>query len=71
MRPTTQHENVELTADQIEIVGQFNDYAFENPGKTFEEVVLMNSGRTCFRQRRREGCSEKECREVFDREREA
>jgi hypothetical protein len=35
---------VELTEAQAEIVGQFNDYAFENPGKTFEEVVLKEFG---------------------------
>jgi hypothetical protein len=43
-KPTTEHGNIELTEAQAEIVGQFNDYAFENPGKTFEEVVLKEFG---------------------------
>jgi hypothetical protein len=55
-----------------EIVGQFNDYAFENPGKTFEEVVLKKiraglvSGNATG-----EGYSRRKCRKVFDRERES
>jgi len=28
-------KRVRLTAAQIEIVGQFNDYSFENPKTTF------------------------------------
>jgi len=29
-------------------VGQFNDYSFENPGRTFEEVVLKEFGPDLF-----------------------
>ena len=37
-------KRVKLSATQIETVGQFNDYAFENPGKSFDEVVRKKSG---------------------------
>jgi hypothetical protein len=57
----------ELTTEQIEIVGQMNDLSFENPKLTFEQVVRkvginfnVPNGRAW----------EKECREVFERERE-
>jgi hypothetical protein len=33
---------------QLEIVGQLNDYAFDNPGKTFEEIVLKEFGPDLF-----------------------
>jgi len=50
-------------------VGQFNDYSFENPGKTFEEVVLKGFGPNLFPATPHGKLFEKECREVFDRER--
>jgi hypothetical protein len=37
-------KRAKLSAAQIEIAGQFNDYAFENPGLTFDEVVLKEFG---------------------------
>ncbi len=68
-KPTEEH-NIELTDAQAEIVGQFNDYAFENPGKTFEEVVLKEFGPDLFPVTPQGSLFEKECRELFDRERE-
>ncbi len=38
----------ELTEAQAEIVGQFNDYSFENPKMTFEEIVLKEFGPDLF-----------------------
>jgi hypothetical protein len=52
-------------------VGQFNDYAFENPGKTFEEVVLKEFGPDLFPPTPQGRLFEKECRDIFDRERKA
>jgi hypothetical protein len=56
----------ELTAEQIEIVGQMNDLSFENRKLTFEQAVKkaginfkVPNGKAW----------EKECREVFERER--
>jgi hypothetical protein len=46
-------------------------YAFENPGKTFEEVVLKEFGPDLFPPTPQRRLFEKECREVFDRERES
>jgi len=61
----------ELTEDQIEIVGQFNDLSFENPNLSFEEVVAKEFGPDLFPPTPRGKMFEKECREVFEREREA
>jgi hypothetical protein len=69
-KPTEEH-GVELTDAQAEIVGQFNDYSHENPGKTFEEIVLKEFGPDWFPATPRGRLFEKECREIFDREREA
>jgi hypothetical protein len=60
----------ELTEDQIEIIGQFNDLSFENPNLTFEEVVLKEFGPDLFPPTPQGKVFERECREVFDRERE-
>jgi hypothetical protein len=64
------HQNIELTEEQIEIVGRFNDFSFENPNMTFEEVVLKELGPGFFPPTPRGRLFERECREVFDRERE-
>jgi hypothetical protein len=47
-KPTTEHGNIELTEAQIKIVGSFNDFSFENPKLTFEEVVLKEFGPDLF-----------------------
>jgi tryptophanase len=62
-------ENVKLTEAQVEIVGQFNDYSFENPNMTFEEVVRKEFGPKLFSPTPQGRLFEKECREIFDRER--
>jgi hypothetical protein len=62
--------NIELTETQIEIIGRFNDLSFENPNLTFEEVVLKEFGPDLFPPTSQGRLFEKECREVFDRERE-
>ncbi len=60
----------ELTEAQAEIVGKFNDYSFENPNLTFEGVVLKEIGPDLFPPTPQGRLFEKECREVFERERE-
>ncbi len=60
----------ELTEAQAEIVGKFNDYSFENPNLTFEEVVLKEFVPDLFSATPQARLFEKECREVFDMERE-
>ena len=61
--------NIELTEDQIEIVGMFNDFSFENPTLKFDEVVLKEFATDLFPPTPQRRLFEKECREVFDRER--
>lgn len=67
---TNGNGNVELTETQIEIIGRFNDLSFENSKLTFEEVVLKEFGPDLFPGTPQGRLFEKECREVFDRERE-
>jgi len=50
---------------------QFNDYSHENPNMTFEEVVLKEFGPDLFPGTPQGRLFGKECREMFDREREA
>jgi hypothetical protein len=63
--------NIELTEAQIEIIGRFNDLSFENSTLTFEEAVLKEFGPDLFPPTPQGRLFEMECREVFDREREA
>jgi hypothetical protein len=67
---TNGNGNIELTEEQIHIVGMFNDLSFENPNLTFEETVLKEFGLDLFPPTAQGRLFEKECREVFDRERE-
>ena len=46
-KPTEEH-GIELTEAQLEIVGQFNDYSFENPKLGIEEVVRKEFGPDLF-----------------------
>jgi hypothetical protein len=62
--------SAKLTAAQVEIVGQFNDYSFENQRMTFKEVVRKEFGPSLFSRTTNGRKFEKECRKVFDRERE-
>jgi len=68
--PTNGNGNIELTEGQIEIVGMFNDFSYENQNLTFEQVVLKEFGPDLFPPTPQGRQFEKECREVFDRERE-
>jgi len=58
-----------LSAAQIEIAGQFNDYAFENPGLTFEETVRKELEQRAFQNTPAGRKFRNECKKVFDRER--
>jgi hypothetical protein len=60
-----------LTAAQIKIAGQFNNYSSENPTLTFEQVSLKKLGKKLFGKSLSAEEFEQECRKVFDREREA
>ena len=70
-KPTEERGNLELTETQFEIVGQFDDFSFKNPNMTFEEVVEQEFGPNLFSSTPQGRLFEKECREVFEREREA
>ena len=62
--------NAKLSFAQIEVVGQFNDFAWENPKSTFEAVVRKALGPNPFPKTPNGQKFRKECRRVFDRERE-
>jgi hypothetical protein len=69
-KSTSGSGNIELTEAQIEIIGQFNDFSFENPDLSFEEVALKEFGPDLFPATPQGRLFEKECREIFVRERE-
>ena len=71
MAKPKKRDSAELTERQLEIVDQFNDYSFENPDLTFEQVVKKEFRGNLFPPTPQGKLFEKECREVFDREREA
>jgi hypothetical protein len=60
-----------LSFAQIETVGQFNDYAWENPTLTFEEVAKKALGSNAFPKTPNGRKFRSECKNVFDRERES
>jgi hypothetical protein len=60
-----------LSFAQIEVVGQFNDYAWENPKLTFEEVAQKALGSSAFPRTPNGRKFRTECKSVFDRERES
>jgi hypothetical protein len=62
-------KRVKLTEAQVEIVGQFNDYSHENAKLSFEQVARKEFGPGLFSSTPQGRLFEKECREVFDRER--
>jgi hypothetical protein len=49
---TEKSKSPKLTAAEIEIVGQFNDYSYENPNLTFEQVARKELGPIRFRTHR-------------------
>lgn len=57
-----------LTVHQWEIVGQFNDFAYEYPNLTFDEVVKKELAKP-FPNTPRGRKLRSECKKVFDRER--
>jgi hypothetical protein len=58
-----------LTESQIEIVGQFSDYAWENPGLNFEKTAQKELGPNPFRNTPTSRKFRAECKAVFDAER--
>jgi hypothetical protein len=66
----TTKPRVSLSTEQIEIVGQFNDYAHENPKLSFDQVVAKEFHRNFFPRTSRGRKFRSECKAVFDRERE-
>jgi hypothetical protein len=69
MAKPKKRESAELSKRQLEIVCKFNDHSFENPDLTFEEVVKKEFKGKLFPPTPQGRLFEKECREVFDRER--
>jgi len=59
-----------LSFAQIEVVGQFNDYAWDNPKLNFEEVAKKALGSSVFPRTPNGRKFRTECKNVFDRERE-
>jgi hypothetical protein len=59
----------ELTVEQIEIVGQFSDYAFDYPILTFDEVARKVMRSRPFPKTRTGREFKRQAKEVFDRER--
>jgi hypothetical protein len=57
-----------LSSAQIEIVGQFNDYAWENPKLTFGEVARKELGPKAFPNTPTGRRFRSECKAVFNRE---
>jgi hypothetical protein len=60
----------ELTTAQIEIVGQFNDYAWENPKLNFEQTAKKELGPKAFPNTPNGRKFKAECKAIFDLERE-
>jgi hypothetical protein len=60
--------SVELSDEQLEVIGQINDLAYEHPNQTFEE--LMQRVGTQFANEPSFEMFLAACREIFDRERE-
>jgi hypothetical protein len=66
--PKRKPRSAELIADQIEIVGQFNDYAFESK-LTFKQAVRKAFGPNLFPKTPRGRKFDQECKKIFERER--
>jgi hypothetical protein len=58
---------IELSDEQLELVGQINDLAFENLDKTFEQLVHPIAAK--FQDEASFDAFLAACREVFERER--
>ena len=57
----------DLDFEQIEMVANFSDYAADCPDLSFDEITILLG--VDFSKARNGKVWEKECREVFDRER--
>ena len=66
----TSLKSARLSAAQIELVGQFNDYAYDNPGLDFDQVARKELGGNPFPRTPNGRKFRTECKEIFDRERE-
>jgi hypothetical protein len=60
-----------LTEAQIEIVGQFNDYSFENPKLNFEQTARKELGPKAFPNTPSGRKFRAGCKAIFDAERKA
>jgi hypothetical protein len=60
----------QLSSEQSDIVGQFNDASFENPGQTFDQVAKKILGDLKFDSTPVGREFRRQAKEVFDRERE-
>jgi hypothetical protein len=67
----TSKGRAKLSSAQIEIVGQFNDYGWENSKLDFEEVARKELGPNPFPKTPNGRKLRNECKEVFDRERQS
>ncbi len=63
-------ERPTLTAAEIEVVGQFNDYAWENPQLNFEQTAPKELGRKTFPKTPNGRKFKAECKIIFDAVRE-
>jgi hypothetical protein len=66
---TRPKKRVRLSVQQTEIVGQFNDYAFEHPNLTFDQVAKKDLWKA-FPKTPNGRKFRMACKKVFDRERE-
>jgi hypothetical protein len=62
-------KRVTLSPQQIEIVSQFNDYAFENSQLSFDEAVQKKFGSNFFPNTPNGRKFRAECKAIFDAER--
>jgi hypothetical protein len=65
----TPKNRVSLSAAQIEIVGQFSDYAHDHPGLGFDEAARKEFGSNLFLNTPNGRKFRSECKNVFDLER--
>jgi hypothetical protein len=67
----TRSKAARLTVSQIEIVGQFNDYAWENANLKFDAVAKKVLGANPFPKTANGRKFRAECKKAFDLERSA
>jgi hypothetical protein len=67
---TQEKDPLELALEQIEMLANFSDASFDYPALSFEEVARKLLGPEPFKATASGKQFEKECRAMFDRERE-